>query len=223
MILGQEEQPSLDDCLAHYGKKGMKWGVRNARPSGSDIRVARIRLQGEQHKLAGQRSAVRAAPKGEKKAAEKLKYHEMKISFLKNPDRVTAMHITKGEGVAAAILTAPSGPLGFASYVGGVTAVRKTVEKKQRTGAYDKKSGKAFTPEHKKIKAPRGVSATTKKVIDDHNNLSNLDFFRKHSVTKDTYAKRVKKHGDPYMKSPLAKVGKKMASNRAHNNRMAAR
>lgn len=30
MILNQEEQPSLEDCLAHFGVKGMRWGVRSS-------------------------------------------------------------------------------------------------------------------------------------------------------------------------------------------------
>ncbi len=32
-----------DDILEHYGKKGMKWGVRKARSAGSRIQKARIK------------------------------------------------------------------------------------------------------------------------------------------------------------------------------------
>lgn len=52
------------------------------------------------------------------------------------------------------------------------------------------------------------MSNVTKKVIDDFNRMSNKQFMAKYSCSKRRYAKRVAKYGDPYMKSPLAKIGK---------------
>lgn len=79
--------------------------------------------------------------------------------------------------------------------------------------AFDRKAEKlsktSSTRDH--MKAADSDSAVTKRVKNDYNNLSESDFFKKYSVTKDTYAKRVKKYGDPYMNSPLAKRGKKLA------------
>lgn len=52
------------------------------------------------------------------------------------------------------------------------------------------------------------MSNVTKKVIDDFNRMDNKQFMAKYFCSKLTYAKRVVKYGDPYMKSPLAKIGK---------------
>ena len=51
-------------------------------------------------------------------------------------------------------------------------------------------------------------SAVTKKVKKDYNTLTEKEFFYKYSSTKKVYERRVKKYGDPYMNSPLAKIGK---------------
>lgn len=51
-------------------------------------------------------------------------------------------------------------------------------------------------------------SRVTKRVKFDYNTLSDVAFFRKYSGSKRTYFKRVLKYGDPYMNSPLAKIGK---------------
>lgn len=55
------------------------------------------------------------------------------------------------------------------------------------------------------------TSSTTKKVIDDYNKMDDKEFKGKYQTSKKTYAKRVEKYGDPYMNSPLAKIGKKAA------------
>lgn len=55
------------------------------------------------------------------------------------------------------------------------------------------------------------ISSTTKKVIDDYNKMDDKEFKGKYQTSKKTYAKRVEKYGDPYMNSPLAKIGKKVA------------
>lgn len=57
------------------------------------------------------------------------------------------------------------------------------------------------------------VSSTTKKVIDDYNSMNEQQFKNKYYTSKQTYAKRVEKYGDPYMNSPLAKFGKQLNKN----------
>ena len=52
------------------------------------------------------------------------------------------------------------------------------------------------------------MSNVTKKVIDDFNRMGNKQFTAKYSCSKRRYAKRVARYGDPYMNSPLAKIGK---------------
>lgn len=51
-------------------------------------------------------------------------------------------------------------------------------------------------------------SNITKRVKIDYNTLTENQFFKKYSVSKIVYAKRVLKYGDPYMNAPLAKIGK---------------
>lgn len=51
-------------------------------------------------------------------------------------------------------------------------------------------------------------SAITKRVKLDFNTLTDQEFLRKYAVPKVVYLKRVFKYGDPYMRSPLARLGK---------------
>lgn len=53
-------------------------------------------------------------------------------------------------------------------------------------------------------------SSVTKRVKKDYNTMSDKEFMKKYQTTKKAYAKRVAKYGDPYMNSPLAKMGKKL-------------
>lgn len=48
----------------------------------------------------------------------------------------------------------------------------------------------------------------TRLVKHDYNTLTEELFFKKYSASKCLYAKRVLKYGDPYMKAPLARIGK---------------
>lgn len=51
-------------------------------------------------------------------------------------------------------------------------------------------------------------SAVTKRVKLDFNRLTDQEFLRKYAVSKAVYLKRVFKYGDPYMRAPLARIGK---------------
>jgi len=57
-----------------------------------------------------------------------------------------------------------------------------------------------------------GISNITKKVIKDLDTLTNQQFMNRYSLSKSRYTKRLIKYGDPYMKSPLAKIGKFLKS-----------
>lgn len=54
-------------------------------------------------------------------------------------------------------------------------------------------------------------SRVTRIVKDTWNKLTEDEFFACFSCSKDTYKRRVIKYGDPYMNSPLAKIGKKLS------------
>ena len=62
-----------------------------------------------------------------------------------------------------------------------------------------------------------GDSSITRRVKKDYNELSDEEFKRKYQGSKETYRKRVNKYGDPYMNSPLAKAGKKLAKKKGKN------
>lgn len=57
-------------------------------------------------------------------------------------------------------------------------------------------------------------SAVTKRVKLDFNKLTNQEFLRKYDVSKKIYLERVLKYGDPYMKAPLARLGKWLSKKR---------
>lgn len=64
-----------------------------------------------------------------------------------------------------------------------------------------------------RLSANKSDSATTKRVKNDYNEMTDKEFMKKYSTSKKTYAKRVEKYGDPYTNAPLAKMGKKLAKN----------
>lgn len=51
-------------------------------------------------------------------------------------------------------------------------------------------------------------SKVTQRVKRDWNILSDMEFFNRYSASKELYRKRVIRYKDPYMKSPLAIIGK---------------
>ena len=57
-------------------------------------------------------------------------------------------------------------------------------------------------------------SAVTKRVKLDFNRLTDQEFLRKYAVSKTVYLKRVLKYGDPYMRAPLARIGKWLSNRR---------
>lgn len=60
-------------------------------------------------------------------------------------------------------------------------------------------------------------SKTTRRVKNDYNTMSDFEFRKKYQTSKETYRKRVNRYGDPYMRSPLAKAGKKLAKSKTLN------
>jgi hypothetical protein len=141
---------TTEEALAHFGVKGMKWGVHKnssggSAPSSTEVYKARSNLQKQAAGIQAARRDVRAAKRPETKAKRKEILKGKKVDFLKNPDRATAQRITKGDLALTGIIVAAHGP--FAGFAAGGAAVgaasrvatRKVIEKKQASGAYDKK------------------------------------------------------------------------------------
>ncbi len=132
------EKPSLEE-LVHFGVKGMKWGQRKGpttlgsklndavrdvetglainnlgdpnHPSGKTIRDARDRVAAQKRGIRAAKKDVRKAKRrGEDTSTGKSKISEMQASLLRNPDRITASRMTKGE-TAVSILFAQPGEI----------------------------------------------------------------------------------------------------------------
>lgn len=148
MTIQLDHEPEVEDFLAHYGVKGMRWGHRREKVSSSDIKAARRRVDHQTGKDFDKLGKIEdryhsaKTPGARAKAEKDLKNEEnaQRMAHLKNPDRATAMRMTRGEKVAlvliGGLLTGGAPAIGYGA---ARLATRKVVEKKQRTGAYDKK------------------------------------------------------------------------------------
>lgn len=122
-----EGKPSPADAL-HYGKKGMKWGVRKTHITTDDIKTARKRIgaidrkamDAEDRTVLGKTPAARAKAQKEFEALEK--------QFRDSPDRSVAMRLTRGEKAATILL---GGPVGLI-VVGANAGIARSIEKRQQ-------------------------------------------------------------------------------------------
>jgi hypothetical protein len=74
---------------------------------------------------------------------------------------------------------------------------------------YQNPDGTLTTAGKKRYKAKDTDSSVTKKVKKDLSQMTSQEFRKKYQVSNVKYMKRVDRYGDPYMNSPLAKLGKK--------------
>ena len=77
-----------DGSLAHYGVKGMKWGVRKER-----IKNARASVR-------SQKKAIRQA----KKEGHVQRMSDLQKKLRNDPDRITAGYMTRGEQIVGTIV-----------------------------------------------------------------------------------------------------------------------
>jgi hypothetical protein len=126
------DKPSLDDVM-HFGKKGMKWGERTAagKPTDDQIRGARARVDSEVRTINRQADKLNLST-GKQAQFEAKTYAKMMNKHLANPDRATALRMTKGEKYANTALAVGLPGFGTAAVGVGVAArvaQRKAVEK----------------------------------------------------------------------------------------------
>jgi hypothetical protein len=168
--------------LAHYGVKGMKWGViRDTAGSAAgsaqavatkagrtiekktgyavvgrqkantkQIEEARQRLQKQNDDYRGEYKKYKKAAKGgDYKAKLEAGLRKREQDFMKDPDRVIAMRMTRGEkamailgGISSTLgtsgLAAPVAATAVGGSIAGMSAASRKIEQKQRTGAYNK-------------------------------------------------------------------------------------
>lgn len=107
MIILNDVNPPLEEVL-HSGVKGMRWGVRNKRPTGSQIHGARQRQDQRLRELFRQ-DDIASTSSGRTKISAEAKAKKVAKDFQTNEDRVTAARMTKGEKAISLILTGPIG------------------------------------------------------------------------------------------------------------------
>lgn len=132
--------PSLDE-LTHFGKKGMRWGVRKDYPSGKTIREARRSTNAQRGDIMAKRGKLALhAVLGKPTGRDKTNLSKAKLKYLKNPDRLVAAKLTKGESVTAVVLALSGvGTVPIATFVASNTVGSRIVSKRQQSGYYDRK------------------------------------------------------------------------------------
>lgn len=122
------EKPSLDD-LVHYGTKGMKWGVRKANPTTTEIRDARLRQRGRESRFDNAIIDLNLARTDRDVKSAVKRYNKAVTDLSTSEDAVTAQRLTKGEKWTLAIL---SGPVGLAVIGGQALVVKSTAKRVDR-------------------------------------------------------------------------------------------
>jgi hypothetical protein len=131
-----EKPGSPSEILEHHGTKGMKWGVRSARSKFNEANPT-SKQKADAIRLARAKSNVDFTKYTNKKMGPERK--AAKLVYLKNPDRATALRITRGEKVVLGILAVGIPAVGTAAVgatVGTRFVIRRHIEKKQATGGY---------------------------------------------------------------------------------------
>lgn len=108
---------TVDEALAHFGKKGMKWGVRKdggssgSKPTSADIQSARQRHNARinrANQVIDSTSPI-ASNKVKQHAVNEL--HRIANEAKKNPQDIDlAFKSTRGEKVASVLMAGPFGP-----------------------------------------------------------------------------------------------------------------
>lgn len=136
MFVDDNPDASLDEILAHHGVLGMKWGKHRAKGNSIDVRAARSRTFTANHNLEQQQSKAQNIRDPKKRAAALKDVEKQRVKNLKNPDRVLAARLTRGEKAASALLLTP---MGAGALIAATSAHSRRIERKQEKGKYDPK------------------------------------------------------------------------------------
>jgi hypothetical protein len=132
-IVGQDKS-GIDEAMAHFGVKGMKWGVRK-QASTSDIKGARKRFGRKVEDFHDQKRELRETTRRgtQARAAGEKRLGKLEMKLLQDPDRATAFRLTRGEKWIIAAVgaggTVATGALLPAVAGAGVLATRSLVSR----------------------------------------------------------------------------------------------
>lgn len=130
------EKPGTPEEIFHYGVKGMKWGVRRQerRQANADFKkkfptaeARRTEILRARASTSRDKANVDFAPTSEaRKAATKI--------YLNNPDRATALRVTRGEKVVLALLagTVPPATIPIGVGVSARVLMKRSAQKRTR-------------------------------------------------------------------------------------------
>lgn len=111
----------------------MKWGKSRAQGSTAQIKAARGRKYATKAVInKADAKAAKIADAGER-AVKNKEVQKMKTAQLKNPDRVLAERLTRGEKAAALIILTP--PVALAA-IAATSAYSRRIERKQEKNKY---------------------------------------------------------------------------------------
>lgn len=149
-IFGDDIPATAEDALAHYGVKGMRWGVTtksnggnttvSKKPTTNDILSARAKVASKQRRINTQIDKTNLAS-GKQQDREAKKLNEMSMDFLNDPDRATSLRMTTGEKLGLGVLAVAIPGIGTGAAAGAVAgrvAVRKGIERQQRRAGVKK-------------------------------------------------------------------------------------
>lgn len=138
-----------EEELLHYGVLGMKWG-QGKKATDKDIQKARKRLKAQSKAYRKEyKKYDRAAEGSVRKQALETKLRRLEQNYMKDPDRVVAARMMRGEkfgtayaAVMASVTTGGFGTPVNAAIAGGTiattSAISRRIEYKQDRGDYNK-------------------------------------------------------------------------------------
>jgi hypothetical protein len=132
-MISVEKPGSPSEVLEQSGVKGMKWGFRQSRQASKTFAKAyptpkarAVEIRRARRDQMTRKEKIGLEPKG---SADRAKAKKV---YLNNPDRVTALRLTRGEKIVAGILMTVGGPLALPTTAGVATVygIRRRREKK---------------------------------------------------------------------------------------------